>query len=181
MIIIAGALASGALSASAHYVHRQKETSEQRVARITAKLRIASGLSQLIPNVVVDPSQDFNAYNTGLEIHVNQGLIDKLENDDELALVIGHEMSHSTLMHMGVVFGYPDVPGLNPNNSTPLQAILESQADKMGAYYMMRAGYDICKGREFVKVMNVATDGDFLNGDHPPNSYRYEQLNINCS
>lgn len=153
-----------------------KETSLERVLRIAAVLRTETGLPQLVPvTISVDPSNILNAYNTGDSIVIYQGLIDKVTNDDELALVIGHEMSHSTLMHMGD-------SGLNPSNDPALQSILESQADKMGAIYMMKAGYDICKGREFFKIMGIdPKEADFPKGDdHPSDGYRYKQLNINC-
>lgn len=49
----------------------------------------------------------------------------------------------------------------------------------MGAVYMMKAGYDVCKGRELFKHWLDAR-GDYLDGDHPNYAYRYNELNINC-
>ncbi len=173
VFVCAGAVALGTVNLA--FKAAQKETSLERVNRIYARLLIGTGLSQLVPPIVVDSSQVFNAMNTGDALVIFQGLIDQMKNDDELALVIGHEMAHSTLMHMGA-------SGLNPENDTAQQNILEAQADKMGAFYIMRAGYSICKAREFMKTMNFVMHGDFPgNGDHPPNAYRYDQLNINCN
>lgn len=57
--------------------------------------------------------------------------------------------------------------------------VLEANADKMGAVYVMKAGYDVCEGREFFKRL-LQNNGDYLGGDHPGFAYRYSELNIGC-
>jgi Zn-dependent protease with chaperone function len=145
-----------------------KETAQQRVARIYQQINVQAGAGIWMP-ISVNPSPIVNAYNTGSEIVIYQGLIDNCKNDDELALVIGHEIAHSTLSHFELSDGDPI-----------LQTALEAQADKMGAYYIMRAGYDVCKAREFW-LRSIKENGDYPGGDHPTLAYRFSELNVNCS
>lgn len=149
------------------YYPRHKETSEQRVQRIYKQISVQAGLPLGIP-VKIDKSPVINAYTTGTEIVVFQGLIDFCENDDQLALVIAHELAHNTLMHLKIMTG-----------DGALQSVLEAQADKMGAFYIMKAGYNICKAREFWSNMSKRS-GDYPIGDHPPYAYRYAELNVQC-
>jgi predicted Zn-dependent protease len=146
-----------------------KETAEHRVQRIYQQLNPQTGAGMWLP-ISVNPLPIMNAYNTGDEIVIYQGLINKCKNDDELALVIGHEMAHSTLSHFD----------LNPNGDANTQTPLEAQADKMGAYYIMRAGYDVCKARQFW-LRAIKEGGDYPGGDHPSLAYRYSELNVSCS
>ena len=57
--------------------------------------------------------------------------------------------------------------------------VLEANADKLGAVYMIKAGFDICKGREIFKRWKIE-GGNKLNSYHPSYSYRYDELNIGC-
>lgn len=145
------------------------ETDTQRVERIYKQLVVSTGLSNMIPPISVSPLLIMNAYNTSTKIVVYQGLIDFTKNDDELALIIAHEMAHSTLQH----FSFTDV-------TTDEQSILESNADKMGAYYISRAGYDVCKARHMWERWKD-TSGDYLGANHPSMAYRWDQLNVGCT
>lgn len=153
----------------AEFFVNKAESSAQRVVRIYNRLVPQTGLRQMIPPIMVVNLPIVNAYNTNKIIVIYQGIIDACKNDDELALIIGHEMAHSTLMHFDLPYG-------ENNNYT---AILESNADKLGSYYIMRAGYDVCKGRKFWKQM-IEDEGDYVGADHPSLAYRYEQLDVGC-
>jgi predicted Zn-dependent protease len=114
-----------------------------------------------------------NAYNDGTKIVIYRGLINSTNSYDEIALVIGHEIAHGNLWHLKM---------LNDWNKklTPTEvSVLEAHADKLGAIYMMKAGYDVCKGRKLFKNW-LDEKGDYLGGSHPGYAYRYNQLNINC-
>lgn len=150
-----------------------QEAMEKRIYDIYDQVWATTGLAtEKIPLQIVD-SPVINAYNDGMKIVIYTGLIKHVKNSHELALVIGHEIAHGTLWHLkmmrelGVSLTDNDV------------SVLESNADKMGAIYIMKAGYDICKAREWFKTL-LSTNGDYLGGDHPTYSYRYTQLNINC-
>ena len=90
---------------------------------------------------------------------------------DAIALILSHEIAHITLRHIYV----------DPSLITiEIKRILEAQADKMGAFYMMKAGYDICRARENWKALEKEY-GDNLLQDHPDFAYRYSQLNVGCT
>lgn len=136
--------------------------------RIYHNLYVHTGRAGDIPPIYIVKSGEINAYATNDGIVIYTAMLEAVKNDDELALVIGHEMSHVTLGHLNMTIKTDDD-----------QSVLESMADKMGAFYMMASGYDICKGREFWKRMRM-DEGDYMNRDHPDMSYRYDQLNVGC-
>lgn len=143
-------------------------TQEQRVRAIYAKIVGASGEENMAPKLTIADEPIVNAYATQTGIVIYTGIIKATNSDDEIALILGHELAHVMLGH---VFIDEQVPWYATGR-------MESQADKMGAYYMMRAGFDICKGRLF--WLRAAKEGNYLYGDHPDYAYRFSQLNINC-
>ncbi len=88
--------------------------------------------------------------------------------DDAVAFVLGHEMAHVMLGHVVKLKVTRDESQVD-----------EAEADKYGAFLMMRAGYNICKGRENWAAMLKET-GDLLIQDHPALAYRYNQLDVGC-
>lgn len=118
----------------------------------------------------IDDSTRINAYTDGTKVVMFQGMIDYCKNDDEIALILGHELAHVMLRHTNIAGHY--------DNDSEMQ-ISEANADKMGAIYMMKAGYDVCSGREIWKRLRN-DKGNYLGVSHPDYSYRYDELNINC-
>lgn len=153
-----------------YFGYMSPDCNDEHVREIYNKLWTKTGLStERLPLSIVDENV-INAYNDGTKIVIYRGLVNSTKSWDEVALVLGHEIAHSTLRHLAISeFRSPDEI-----------VVAESNADKMGAIYMMRAGYDVCKGREIMGRW-LKDNGDYLNGDHPTYSYRYEQLNINCN
>lgn len=140
------------------------------VSKIYDELRLYTGMPT-VP-LVVQNSDILNAWTDGTNVTITTRMIDFLDNDDEIATVLGHEMAHVLLKHKEVMSVEP--PILSPVN-------IEAQADKMGAFITLRAGYDICKGRQmWIKLANYK-DGDYadpLNYNHPSYAYRYETLSM---
>jgi Zn-dependent peptidase ImmA (M78 family) len=137
----------------------------QHLQMIYNQLRISSGQYGLPELVIVDNSE-INAYTDGNAVYVNQGIINQFDNDDEAALVLGHEIAHILLGHTSLQMPVP-------------QTIKEAQADKYGAFLAMKSGYDVCKGREiFDKIKKLF--GDDPTNDHPALAYRVDQLNVGC-
>ena len=66
-------------------------------------------------------------------VTVSDAMVRFAENDDELAFVISHEISHIILDHSASPFGRRSVS-------------LEREADHVGVYLMARAGYDATRG-----------------------------------
>lgn len=80
-----------------------------------------------------------NAYATGKSIIVTSGMINFVESDEELALIIGHELAHNELSHVRKIISNLVLSGFATRYTRPF----ESEADYVGMYYMVRAGYNI--------------------------------------
>jgi len=111
--------------------------------------------------VYEDGNRDINASATGTEIHVTQGMMD-FTSDDELAVIVGHELAHNIMHHQrkqldnavvirvaaGIIDGLSGVMSLG----TPVRTLLnlwevkywsprfEKEADYVGLYLVARAG-----------------------------------------
>ena len=87
---------------------------------------------------------NIDAYTEGEQIVVYSGLLRFLESDDELAVILGHELAHALLDD-----------GLDP-------AAAEREADAVGLYLAARAGYDISVARglsqRFVREFPLALE-----------------------
>lgn len=149
---------------------------DEKIRSIYKELVVASGQVQnALPLSIVDEDID-NAYNDGTKIVIYTGLVKHTSNWDEVALVLGHEIAHGMLGHLLEQPPFMTVPGMGDNDEI---AVLEANADKMGAFYMMKAGYNICAGRELYRYWQH-NNGNYIGLDHPTYSYRYDELNVNC-
>lgn len=141
----------------------------EKVQNMYKQIIAQTGQTQnALPLVVIEDDTE-NAYNDGTKIVIYTGLIDRTESWDEVALVLGHEVAHGMLEHLGK---------LNTNSPNEIR-VLEANADKMGAVYMMKAGFDVCAGRKIFHRW-LSESGNGQNFTHPDYSYRYAELNINC-
>lgn len=168
-IVVAVCFGMTLLLAGLAQIEKEQQNQLDRVQDIYHKLVIATGRASEVPPLYVVESDEANAYTDGSSVVILTGMLKITKNDDEIATILGHEIGHVLLEHTGK---------LSTNNPRE-QVVLESMADKIGAYYMMRAGYDICKGREIWRTF-LEKYGDSLGGDHPDDAYRYEQLNVQC-
>jgi Zn-dependent protease with chaperone function len=114
---------------------------------------------------VVD-GNDANAYADGDDVFIYRGMLKLVETDDELALVLGHELAHDAMGHnqkqrknqtIGMVGGaLLDIAaaagGANTNGqftkmggqmgARAYSQEFEAEADYVGVYFMVRAGYN---------------------------------------
>lgn len=105
------------------------------------------------PKLVVINSNEVQAENRGPVIILYSGLVRAMGNDHELAAVLGHELAHGKLGHMGS----------SHRN--------EYAADRLGMQYISRAGYNRCVGAKVLLKMNkVASD------THPASKDRYAKV-----
>jgi membrane-associated protease RseP (regulator of RpoE activity) len=109
------------------------------------------------PVVMVD-SDTVNAYADGHSVMVTRGMLKFTQNDDELALIVGHELGHNVMDHVDKtktnrVFGaivdglIAGLTGVYTNAFANAAGMAYSQeyeqeADYLGIYFMERAGYD---------------------------------------
>ncbi len=139
------------------------EEAKQRIESIEAQLK-TSGLIKNQYEIYANPKKDFNAFCTlGNVISLNKGTLDTLD-DDELALVMSHEMAHGEKKH--VVTGITKSVSLGlavdlfvSNNQNNTSAVLsgiganyinnemftmgqEWEADNLGFDYLAAAGFN---------------------------------------
>ncbi len=105
------------------------------------------------PTLILKKDGDVNAENDGVIIQINTGMLADVRDDDEMALVLGHELAHGILHHRASTI---------PN---------EYAADALGAQYMHNAGYSICTGAKVLKRF-----GNTTSDDHPAGTDRYARL-----
>ena len=145
----------------------------ERVNRISTAL-IAQVEPKIYPyQVKVLAIPDINAVNLpGGFLYLYEGLISLCPDDDTLAAVIGHELTHSSHRHWAnsttkirgarIVAIIAILAGLDKqgtiNNSVELMSLSYSRvdefdADKTGQYYAWAAGYDPLGAVEVAKIL----------------------------
>jgi len=133
-----------------------------RIESIFSKLVAVSDRTELVYFIKIIDDDALNAVSLpGGYVYINKGLVEELENDDQIAGVIAHELGHITAKHgmkrlqamYGAVFlqllssttnaGF--ARGVNTAIATLFSANSqedEMQADRLGLKYMVKAGYD---------------------------------------
>lgn len=138
--------------------------------RIYGDIRIQTGQPTVDLQVIDDPQ--VNAWTDGKMITFTTGILEFFNGDeDQIALVLSHEAAH-------VMLGHTD-----ETNTLFTIAQKEGQADKMGAYIMLRSGYNICNGYRFFDKLAKMRDGDFADpgiyqSPHPSYAYRKYSLQM---
>jgi Zn-dependent protease with chaperone function len=144
---------------------------------------------------------EINALTTDDEIVVHSSVLRLAHTDDQLALVIGHELAHSNLGHLdkkraNIVLGWAggvavDVGILAGGISTggaftrqfgragaqAFNVAFEREADYVGAYYAARAGYELAGAEEFWRALSLESPDNLrIAGDHPVTPVRFVQM-----
>ena len=169
------------------------------------RITSAAGLANQPWEIVVFDDASANAFVLpGRRMGVNTGLLRVVQNDDQLAAVLGHEVAHSVAQHaaerysqtaaaqitLGVATGVAgesrigEVLGAYGGAGAQLGVLLpfsrrhEREADRMGVEYMQRAGY---RPREAVtlwrRMSEGRTAGQFeIASTHPSDATRIQEL-----
>jgi predicted Zn-dependent protease len=152
------------------------------------------------PVVIVDKPQ-INAYADGKAIYVYRGMMDFVRSDEELALVLGHEMAHDFRGHLdakrknaivgqaiGAVFDVLLAAGTGVAGTTfsnmggnltagAYSQDFEAEADYVGLYVIARAGYRIDEATNFWRRMAISSPGSVtMTSDHPTTPARFVAL-----
>jgi predicted Zn-dependent protease len=153
-----------------------------------------------------DEENNVNAYalEQSGEITVEDGLLSYIENDDELAAILGHELAHITHRHTsqqqtektvqailirtpltvlgalagppGIAFGQRLARNISHTMTNPESRRMEMDADQQGLDYMVNAGYD---PHAFISILNkILADGTekVFWRDHPSGTERIQAL-----
>jgi hypothetical protein len=134
-----------------------------RTVRFTAEKGCRSAV-ELVPGEVVNASAD------GERIIVSSGLLDRCTSDEDLALVIGHELAHNLLHHAArLARGGNTITGLLPKAGPGLAEIraTEEEADRLGVRLAMTAGYDLSGAASFLHDLQTQAGADRSASTHP--------------
>jgi predicted Zn-dependent protease len=209
LFVSSGQMAQLAASAWTDLKKQEKITNSpkyvDRVRRVAPKIITAAGDNPSEWEVQVFDSKDLNAFALpGRKIGFYSGILDIMENDSQIATVLGHEVAHvnynhsgerfsqSTLAQGGLTIAQIAVSGSQYQNEIlgvlgagaslgvilPFSRKHELEADKFGLRYMHRAGYDPQEAIRFWTKMSAQKQGgppEFLS-THPADSTRIAQL-----
>lgn len=135
-----------------------------------------------------------NAYADGRQIVVYSEMLKFTRTDDELAVIVGHELAHNTQGHIraktvNLILGrlLVDLPaavfgGVSTDLGGQLGRMVysqefENEADYVGLYYTARAGYDISTVAEVWRRMAfLDPKGISMGSTHPPTAQRFLAL-----
>ena len=94
--------------------------------------------------VQLNPSDELNARADGRRLFISTALAGFAESDDELAVILGHELAHHVLRHRH----WNDAGGAARQTNEDAwggeggEGGAEQQADRVGLYLLARAGFD---------------------------------------
>lgn len=133
-----------------------------------------------------------NAYTDSESIYMYTGMMDALPEDDDLALIMGHELAHCTM-------GHTKVQAVNRGIATGIGAIVQAltgvenlagamgaasryvysherelEADYVGLYYAARAGYDISDAADSWRKLAAQSPAYMrMSPTHPSSAERF--------
>jgi len=110
-------------------------------------------------------STQVNAFHTGRKVVMTTAMLAFVASDDELAVVLGHEMSHSILHHPVMGEGEGILAGFGIGAGAIWQR--EAQADRFGLRLMAAASYDLGAVIPFWRRYLLKYDGPQLFRSHP--------------
>jgi len=126
--------------------------------------------------VAVVKNDVVNAYAGGGKMMITIGMLRFAQQDEELALILGHELAHNTRGHMvakfvntsiGRLLGVFSSVASEPDIMSPAMRLgarmgasvftqeFEEEADYVGVYHAARAGYDVSAAASFWRRMAV--------------------------
>ena len=137
-------------------------------------------------------SDMINAFADGEAVYITQGMMRFIKSDDELALVVGHELAHNSRGHiddqlnnallggiLGAVIGVAVGVDLSDAGArlggAAFSQEFETEADYVGIYYAARAGYDVRSAAPIWRRMAIEhPEGiGLLGGTHPSTAKRF--------
>ncbi len=163
------------------------------VEREGQRLTLTIPISRACRYPVILVNQDaVNAYADGDNVGITKGMIRFAERDEELALVVGHEIAHNALGHVQKKIGQTllgTIVDLAIAITTGVQSGIfqglagnaysqayEAEADYAGLYLVARSGYAITDSSQFWRRMAIEHPGSITGGflaTHPSTPERF--------
>lgn len=137
-----------------------------------------------------------NAFADGKQIVITKGMMRFATTDQELALVVSHELGHNTMQHMskkqqnaglGAIADVLLAVATHTRNASIFQNAgaqaysqdFEREADYVGMYYMVRAGYPLDGAADFWRRMAAEHPANIKanhSSSHPATAERFLAL-----
>jgi beta-barrel assembly-enhancing protease len=132
-------------------------------ARLTLKLGPEPGCSS---HFVIGQATGLRGVSSnGRLVGISFEMLNYVANDDELALILAHELAHNILGHNK---GVPSFRAAGEDRSGRSKKSREAEADRWALYLMARAGYDVSVAPGFWRRWGPKTSfGIFNSGSHP--------------
>lgn len=112
------------------------------------------------------PSARLQARADGVNLTITTAMLDYSRGDDELALIIAHEMAHNALGHRSALKQQGTAREILGSARSKVARVLEAEqaADRLGYYLMARAGFDVAFAPAFWQRLY---DGPAADGGGP--------------
>ena len=151
----------------------------ERVEKILKRIVAVCDRQELVYTIKVIDDDKINALSLpGGYVYVYKELIDKVENDDQLAAVIAHEVGHITARHSmkrlqsvysDMLLQIAAISATNGNFASGVNVALSSvffaharedeyEADALGIKYMKKAGYKVDEAVKMLKKLKFYQD-----------------------
>lgn len=114
---------------------RKKGIDEEKVLQVGQRIMISNRIPKRVPIFVDSHKDTINAYSSTYDkrVTIYAGMFLYMDNDDELAYILSHEIAHSVEAYGGMI----KYLAINANSKK-----YEQKADLNGIDYMVKAGYD---------------------------------------
>jgi hypothetical protein len=123
-------------------------------------------------NVELLPGHEVNAWADGRRVVISAGLVARCDTDDDLALVIAHELAHNLLRHgarlaagTGARDGVMRLLGSGSGSATMRET--EEEADRLAVVLTSTASYDLARAEQFMSGLLDRLDAASTAETHP--------------
>lgn len=177
-----------------------KDTINLTVERNSSKQNLSVPLTPACAfNIELGNSDNVNSFDDGRRILLTKGMLQFVQNDNELAYVIASEMAHNILGHatslrMTATIGeiIDNLIRYKPDETTlqgmsgvkPYPGSMDAESDKLALYMLARAGYSIDGYAAFWQRLADQYPATVMNGYtaiHPDLSTRLSMINQTVS